>query len=131
MGVFKWVAVLFAGAGFVTFVGVLLNVRRLASSDKRWATASGFPYFASYGEGTALLAVRRDTAAVRHVDARLAWNVRAEIPRRTRRVDSDAEGERRDLRHPLVLRLGPRLDDGQALVAHVGEQVGEPFHVLL
>jgi len=50
MRVLTWVVPLLAGAGFLSFLIVLLNVRRLAANDKRRAKSSGFPFFACYGE---------------------------------------------------------------------------------
>jgi hypothetical protein len=45
-----WLGPLVAVGGFVSFVLVLLCVLRLARADKRWAAASGLPYFCQYGE---------------------------------------------------------------------------------
>src|SRR5260370_41863658 len=53
MEVFVWLfrlPAIAAGLGFLAIVFALLNVRRMAAADKRWAGEFGQPYFSQYGE---------------------------------------------------------------------------------
>ena len=45
-----WLGPLVAAAGTIAFFVALIRVRLMAAADKRWAAASGQPFFSEYGE---------------------------------------------------------------------------------
>lgn len=47
---FALIAAVVAGTAVLLFIGTTLKVRVSAAADRRWASASGDPYFAHFGE---------------------------------------------------------------------------------
>src|SRR5437867_3361919 len=76
-------------------------------------------------------AVASHAAGVRHEYARLAGDVGAEIPGMGGEREQGCVRGRVDVLAPLFRRLGRRLAAVDAVLAHMGDAVGNPFDVLL
>ena len=98
---------------------------------RRRSTAEGEALVVPGGDIGADLPVVRHPARVRHEHARLAGNVRAEIPGVLRLRQHRGFGGRVHLAHPGLHRFIRGLDAGQTAISHMRDAVGDPLHVLL
>src|SRR5260370_24377000 len=106
------------------FPSVLIGRRRPSKLSQ------GKAFVGVIGDGVAFLYVSWEAADVWHEHARLARHVGADIP-------GAAGGAQRgpadfaDMRHPVFLGLGLRLDACAPFFARIPNAIAHPFNVLL
>src|SRR5260370_15075278 len=92
--------------------------------------SQGGAFVGIIGDGVAFLYVSWEAADVWHEHARLARYVGTDIPGATGGAQRGA-GDFGDMRYPVFLGLGLRLDAAEPFFAKIPDTIGHPFDVLL